>query len=317
MPAPAFEPHEIAASVWAVPPLAHRADESLDPEQNARLVRHLEAYGIRTLLYGGNANFHHLPPSEYRATLEMLAGVAAPGSWVIPSAGPDYGRLHDQATLIRDLPFAAVLALPESGPTTGPGIMTGLRRFSERARKPLVLYLKSEAYLRPAQVAALVDDGSVCIVKYAVPREDPTGDPYLEALLAMVDRRLVVSGMGERPAPIHLREFGLAGYTSGGACLAPRTAVALAGALLAGDATRSARLRAAFLPLEDLRDRFGSIPVLHAAVTLSGIADMGPLRPLLHDLEPDRLPAVAAAVQSLRDFEAAVETPAATAGRGP
>lgn len=318
MQARAFEPRDIAASVWAVPPLAHRADESLDPEQNARLIRHLEANGVTTLLYGGNANFYHLPPSEYGAALEMLARAAAPGSCIIPAAGPDYGRLHDQATVIRDLPFAAVMALPESGPATGPGIMTGLRRFSERAQRPLVLYLKSETYLSPTQVATLVDDGLVCIVKYAVPREDPSHDPYLQDLLALVDRRLVVSGMGERPTLAHLLEFGLAGYTSGGACLAPRTAVALASALQAGDAQRSARLRAAFLPLEGLRDRYSPIPVLHAAVTLSGIADMGPLLPLLHDLEPDHHAAVSAAVQALCDLERAVETPAAateTTGR--
>ena len=39
-----------------------------------------------------------------------------------------------------------------------------------------------------------------------------------------VDRSLVVSGMGELPAIIHLRDFGLAGFTSGCVCIAPRAA---------------------------------------------------------------------------------------------
>ncbi|MGC2041330.1 MAG: dihydrodipicolinate synthase family protein, partial [Paraburkholderia caledonica] len=51
-----FDDRELAASVMAVPPLARRADLALDADQNATLIRHIEAGGVRTLLYGGNAN---------------------------------------------------------------------------------------------------------------------------------------------------------------------------------------------------------------------------------------------------------------------
>ncbi|MGE8476204.1 MAG: dihydrodipicolinate synthase family protein, partial [Paraburkholderia hospita] len=43
---------ELAASVMAVPPLARRADYTLDAAQNLALIRHIEAGGVRTLLYG-------------------------------------------------------------------------------------------------------------------------------------------------------------------------------------------------------------------------------------------------------------------------
>ena len=42
--------------------------------------------------------------------------------------------------------------------------------------------------------------------------------------------------------------------------------------------------RAKFLPLENLRDAHSPIRVLHEAVTLAGIADMGPMLPMLSNL---------------------------------
>ena len=39
------------------------------------------------------------------------------------------------------------------------------------------------------------------------------------------------------------------------------------------------------MPLEDCRDAYNPVRVLHDAVTLSGIADMGPVLPLLSNLE--------------------------------
>ena len=55
-------------SVMAVPPLARNADDSVNAEENRRVIRHLEAGGITLLLYGGNANFYHLPLSEFEPT---------------------------------------------------------------------------------------------------------------------------------------------------------------------------------------------------------------------------------------------------------
>ena len=76
-------------------------------------------------------------------------------------------------------------------------------------------------------VARLVDSG-VCVgIKYAVVRPDPVDDPYLKALLERVDRRFVISGMGERPAVAHLEGLDLPGFTTGSGCLAPALSQAL------------------------------------------------------------------------------------------
>jgi len=66
-------PAQLTGSVLAVPPLCRNADYSLNDAENAKLIRHIEAGGIRTLLYGGNANFYHVALSEYDALLGLLA----------------------------------------------------------------------------------------------------------------------------------------------------------------------------------------------------------------------------------------------------
>src|SRR5262252_10528018 len=105
-------PADLAASVLAVPPLARRADLTLSPEANRKLVAHLQDGGVRTLMYGGNANFYHMPLSEYAATLDFIAEAAGADTWVIPSAGADYGKLMDQAAILRTRAFPTAMALP-------------------------------------------------------------------------------------------------------------------------------------------------------------------------------------------------------------
>jgi dihydrodipicolinate synthase/N-acetylneuraminate lyase len=298
----------IASSVWAVPPLARKPDLALAPDENRKIIRHIEAGGVRLLLYGGNANFYSIPLSEYAATLEFLCDAAGPETWVVPSAGPDYGRLLDQAEVLRALPFPAVMCLPASGPATQTGIETALRRFAERLGRPITLYLKSEGYLQPEAVGRLATDGLLCAIKYAVVRADPGQDDYLRALLDALDPRYLISGMGELPALVHLRDFGLAGFTSGSVCVGPRGSTAMLAALQAGDYEQAERLRAAYLPLEHLRNTIHPIRVLHAALALARIADTGPILPLLHNLDEADRPAVQAAARELLARDRALQT---------
>ena len=99
---------DLARSVLSVPPLARHPDLTLNHDANRALIRHLERGGVSTLLYGGNANFYNIGLYEYGAVLDFLAEAAAVDSWVIPSAGPDYGKLMDQAGMLRqtNVPWA-------------------------------------------------------------------------------------------------------------------------------------------------------------------------------------------------------------------
>ena len=71
----------------------------------------------------------------------------------------------------------------------------------------------------------------------------------------------------------------------------------------AGPTDEAQRLYDAFLPLETLRDDISLIRVLHDAVTLSGIADMGPILPLLSPTPPEHLPQIKAAARELLAFD--------------
>jgi 4-hydroxy-tetrahydrodipicolinate synthase len=278
---------EFAASVMAVPPLARRADYTLDPAQNLALIRHIEAGGVRTLLYAGNANFYHVAVSEYRELLDLLADAASPGTRVIPALGPDYGKMLDQARILAQTRYRTAMVLPLGGFTTSDGVETGLTRIADTAGIPLTLYIKSENYVDVDTLARLVERGTLSAVKYAIPRDNPADDRYLRRLLQSVPAAKIVSGMGEGPALVHLREFGLAAWTTGSGCIAPSMVMALLQAVQSGRSAASVdhntveRLYDAFMPLETLRNDISLIRVLHDAITFTGLADMGPLLPLL------------------------------------
>jgi dihydrodipicolinate synthase/N-acetylneuraminate lyase len=286
-------------SVMAVPPLARQADRQLAEAANARIIGHLEAGGVSLLLYGGNANFYHLPLAEYDATLAMLARLAGPGTLMVPSAGPSYGLLLEQARIVRRHAFPTVMVLPQQGITTSVGVANGIREFSAAAGVPVIVYVKNDGYIEPEEIAALDKEGIVSAVKYAVVRPDTGVDPYLRRLVSLVDPSKIISGIGEQPAIVHTRDFGLGGFTSGCVCVAPRLSQGMLAAVRRGDWDEAERIRAIFRPLEDLRNGINPIRVLHQAVESAGIAETGPLLPLLTNVEATHVPAITAAAQAL------------------
>jgi dihydrodipicolinate synthase/N-acetylneuraminate lyase len=288
-----------ARSVMAVPPLARNAAGAIDPAENARIIRHLEAGGVSLLLYGGNANLYHLELAEYEPLLEMLAATAGASTLVVPSAGPTYGLLLEHARIIRRHRFQTVMVLPQQGITTSTGVATGIRRFVEAAGIPAVVYIKHDGFLEPHDVAKLVGDGLVSAIKYATVRPDPAHDPYLRELVGLVDPSLVISGIGEQPAIVHLRDFGLGGFTTGCGCVAPRLSQRMLAAIRRQDWAEAERIRQVFEPLENLRNSYSPIRVLHEAVAAAGIAATGPLQPLLDNVEEPHRPPIAAAAKAL------------------
>ncbi|MGO8790895.1 MAG: dihydrodipicolinate synthase family protein [Terriglobia bacterium] len=292
--------------VFPVPPLARRGDpqRSLDLNSTNRIVDYLASAGMTRLLFGGNAFLYHLNLKEYEQLLEWLDSLPD-RLWCIPSAGPSFGRLMDQAPLLRRRGFPCVMVLPCNDPRDAAGLEKGLREFSDAAGMPLTLYLKDELGFGADRAAGLdavgrlVDSGVCCAVKYAVVRKDPARDDYLAELLARVDRRRVVSGIGERPAVVHMLDWHLPGFTTGSGCVAPALSQALFAACERGDRAAAEALRAPFLPLEDLRDAWGPAPVLHAAVEGAGIAETGPLPPFVTNLSAQRFDAVKPLAQAL------------------
>src|SRR5260370_24514948 len=247
--------------VLPVPPLARKNDSrrSIDFAQNDRLARHMRDGGITRLIYGGNALLYHITLADYEPLLDWLSGLQSE-FLVIPSAGPSYGRAMDQAPLLRKHGFPCVMVLPCSDPRDARGLEQGLREIGDACQAPVLAYLQDENNFGADKeagldaVARLIDSGICVGVKYAVVRDDPSKDKYLESLLRRVDRGKVISGIGERPAICHMRDFGLQGFTTGSGSIAPRLSNHIFDACMRRDYDSAEPLRPEFLPLEDLRD---------------------------------------------------------------
>lgn len=290
-------------SVVAVPPVAWTGDLELNVASNAALVRHMEEGGIGILLYGGNANLYHFDLGRFRALLDLLREITSASTAVIPSIGPDFGKMLDQAPIVREAGYRDVMVLPTAFPARAAGIERGVGLVADALGFGVVLYIKKDQYIEPDRLQRMVDSGSVRFVKYAVERPDPEGDGYLSDILSAIGPERVASGMGERPIHSHLTSYGVATFTSGAACIAPRAALKVLDAYRANDLKKAESLRAPFLEFERLRAEIDGFAVMHDSITLSGIADMGPILPLLANLTAGQRDAIAKSVEDLLSLE--------------
>ncbi len=292
-------PARLAQSVIAVPPLARDRNLKIDEAENQKLVKHIEAGGVSTLLYGGNAVLYHMRLSENARLLQMLVDIVAEQTLVIPSVGPSFGLMMDQADILCDFDFPTAMILPQKEVADPQGIASGIRRFVEAFGKPIVLYLKHDRWLPPELVGKLYQNGLVNWIKYAVVRDDPSQDGYLRELLVHVPSEIVVSGIGEQPAIVHVRDFECASYTSGCVCVNPARSQQMLRSIQAADYQQAEAIRSQFQRLEDLRNSIQPIRVLHRAVELSEIAITGPMLPMLGELTAEQTSDVATAAMEL------------------
>lgn len=292
-------PEVLAKSVIAVPPLARDATGKICNSQNTRIIQHLESAGISTLLYGGNAVFYHLRPSEYATALNVLVENTMIDTLVIPSVGPTFGVMMDQAEVLKDYPFPTVMILPQTEIVAEKGIVEGIKKFVASFGKPIVLYLKHDRWLSPTTVQGLVRDGMISWIKYAVVRNDPAKDTYLDEILSLIPNNILVSGIGEQPAIVHMRDFGMTSFTSGCVCINPKLSLEMLRSNQAGDYTRAEEIRQTFAPLEDLRNSINPIRVLHHAVSVA-VAPTGPMQPMLGELTEEEQSSIAQAAIALK-----------------
>lgn len=303
---------DLTRSVLAVPPLCRRSDLTLDPVETGKLVAHLRAGGVTTHMWGGNANIYNMGVREYPTFLDMIEQLAEGDDWAIPSIGPDLGKALDQIAILKARAFPTAMALPLRFPATPAGAARGIGLMAEAYGRGLIAYVKDDGYLDPADLGALVREGAVVAIKYGTVKADPAVDPSLAAILKLVDPAIVISGAGERPIVAHGQLFGIRAFTSGSVCVAPRLSTAILAALTKGDFATIAALWPAFVALEDLRDGISPLRVLHEAVRVAGIADTGPILPMLSNIdEPARLAEIATAAKGLLAANAATAAAAA------
>ncbi|MEL7966138.1 hypothetical protein AAG587_07170 [Vreelandella neptunia] len=287
---------DLTKSVIAVPPFAYEGNAD---ESNHSLIRHIEAGGVSTLLYGGNANVQNWPVSRFGEWLDMLAKLVADDTWLIPSIGPDGGKILDQAALLAKRNFPAAMLLPFTGPKTDAGFARSVRDFVQASGTQAILYMKSDGYLSHEVIESLVTDGSLFSIKYAIPRENTAIDPVLDDLIAAIGKERIVSGFGEPPALPHLEHHKLSGFTAGCVCIAPSLSQAFLRSLQSGDFAKARAQLKAFEALETLRDAGDPIRVLHTAITLAGITDMGAPLPFLTAADEALHPQIEVAAREL------------------
>ena len=290
-------------SVVAVPPVAITSAQAISAEENRRIIDHIVSGGISTMLYGGNANIYHFDERTFRQAIAVIAETCAGRVRLLFSIGPDFGKAMDQIPWVKDAGLRNIMVLPTQFPSDRRGVAEGVRRIADRLGFGVVLYVKRDGYVVPEDLARLVQEGSVAFVKYAVERDRPEADPYLDALIEAVGKELVASGMGETPIHDHIGRRGLATFTSGAVCIAPAAANELLMLYRSGRLEEARRLSEAFLAFERERARLGGIPVLHDAVTISGIADCGPLLPMVSNLDEQGRRAIAPLVEALQKAE--------------
>jgi len=294
---------DYASSVVAVPPIALNTDYSVNTSANEAIIKHIEGGGVDILLYGGNANLYHFGLDDYRAAMEAIKASAAPTTHLITSIGPDFGKASAQVPIARNLGFKNIMVLPTNFPADPAGVANGVRKLADAFGSGLILYLKRENYADPDELAKLIAEGAVSFVKYAVEKLDASKDPYLDAVLSAVGTDHLASGMGETPIHDHLGQRKLTTYTSGAVCIAPMAASELLTLYKTGRASEALELSQPFLKFEKVRLDLGGLQVLHDGLRLSGIADTGPLMPMVSNLPVEKLKPVQAAVDALKSTE--------------
>ncbi len=286
-------------SVVAAPPLARNGDFSLNPDENRRIIRYLEEGGVNTLLYGANANFHHIGLGEYAGILEFLEETVAANTLVIPSIGPAFGTMIAQARALKRTPFPVVAVLPASFAATSEGTERGIRRLIDVLGKPVILEVDRPDGLGVSDAHRLVRDGLVAAIVYSMLPGDPASDAYLEQLVDRIDPTLLVSGCGEEAAIAHMGARGMATFVSHCACVAPRLSRKMHRAIQDEDLDIAENIRELFAPFLRQVARFGPERVVHEAVQLARIADTGTILPFLSNLEREHLDDVRNAIQQL------------------
>jgi dihydrodipicolinate synthase/N-acetylneuraminate lyase len=297
-----FTPADLQRSVIAVPPLCRGADFRPSAAENARLIKHIESGGVDILLYGGNANFYNISLAEYEEVVDQLEAVAGASTLVIPAIGPFFGTAKDQVAILAKKKFPTAMLLPTVAVCKPEGVRAAVLDLVQKLGKPIVLYVKDEGYVNVNVVKSLVNAGAVSWIKYAVVRQDPSNDPLLDAISNEVPKELLVSGIGEQPAIIHWQKFGVHAFTAGCVCVAPNRSQQMLEALKAGDIPKAESIRAKFTKLEDLRNAWSPIQVLHHAVKLAGIADTGPQLPLLCELDSEKQKAIELAAKDTLEW---------------
>lgn len=260
--------------------------------------------GVGLLYVAGNTGeVASLSADEWTEVVEKAVEAVGDRAVVAAGVGHEYPVAIELARRAAAIGVAGILAMPRQQPyVASAGLVDYWQTIVENAGLPAVVY--SRGLPEPPDLARLLDHELVVGCKYS--NRDISGFANTVA-----DDKSGVSwtcGIAERYAPFfHLA--GAVGFTSGLANFAPRIALGLHAALTDGDWDRALELRAACVPIEEIRARrgdaynVGAVKVGMAAVGLAG----GGVRPPLAQLDPDSAAEAAAEARRLNDYTEVAE----------
>ena len=207
--------------------------------------------------------------------------------------------MMDQAKVLCNTAYPTAMVLPQPNVVTYEGVERAIGDFVQAAGKPAVVYIKQLGYIEVENVKRLVESEAVSWIKYAIVKDDPAVDEYLTRLKDAVGTELIVSGIGEQPALPHMQTFDVTAYTSGCVCVAPALSMHMLRLIQAGEYEAADQVREIFKTLEDLRNAINPVRVLHSAVAGAGIAETGPLLPMMSPVSASEAVEIADAANEL------------------
>jgi 4-hydroxy-tetrahydrodipicolinate synthase len=240
--------------------------------------------GVGLLYVAGNTGeVASLSADEWTDVVETAVDAVAGRAVVAVGIGHEYPVAIELAGRAATLGVDGILAMPRQQPyVASAGLVDYWQSIIEHAGLPAVVY--SRTLPDATDLAQLLDHELVVGCKFS--NRDISG--FANTLAQDTSDVVWTCGIAERYAPFfHLA--GAVGFTSGLANFAPRIALALHAALTAGDWKQAMEIRAACVPVEEIRARrddaynVGAVKVGMDAVGLRG----GGVRPPLARLDPE------------------------------
>lgn len=266
------------ATVVVIPVTPMRPDGSVEWGTYTDLIRRVVDAGITVVTANGNTGeFYALTPAEARQATEhavrAAAGEAGLGAHadVLVGVGHDTASAIDAARHAQDAGAQMIMIHQPVHPYQAAGGWVDYHQAIADAVPDLgvVLYVRSDQ-VTGAQIAELgARSRNVIGVKYGV---RDTAQFAAVARDAGLDRFAWLAGLAEPYAPGYWA-YGARGFTSGLANVSPALALALLGALRAGDAGGAMDTWELIRPFEDLRAAGGSAD--NVSVVKEALAQLG------------------------------------------
>jgi 4-hydroxy-tetrahydrodipicolinate synthase len=255
--------------------------------------------GVRLLYVAGNTGeVASLSADEWTEVVETTVETVGDRAVVAAGIGHEYPVAIELARRAAAIGVDGILTMPRQQPyATSGGMVDYWRALIEQADLPAVVY--SRGLPDPTDLARLLDHELVIGCKYS--NRDISG--FANTLADDKSGVAWTCGIAERYAPFfHLA--GAVGFTSGLANFAPRAALSLHAALREGDWKQALELRAACVPIEEIRARrddaynVGAVKVGMDTVGLAG----GGVRPPLATLDPESAAEAASEAHRLSEY---------------